>query len=921
MSSEGGRRSSRLANLLVVAGWIAAAVIANVVFSLLPARAGDAGSELLPQDARTSAVTSRIDEEFPGTGTNAIAYLVLESPDQLGQTDQRYFDALVAALRSDTHVGSVLDLWSDPLTAPLGTTNGGRSGIAVVWLAGEAGSAQARQSLDVARSVVRKVPLTPRLHARIAVPETTGRVPFHLNAWQAAAIVAAAAVIAALVFLRARLSAIFVGIALLTAGVSLALTWPLAAMLQRQGNVPVFTVFSETLGAVLVIGTIAASTMLVAHRRPDTGDSATDSARRRYRRNLPALALPGACVAALTGPLLLARSPALHSVGGAALGVVVALAASLTLLPAVIGLAGQRSEPPDQSSPTAGVATPTTRQRITRLAAVTAVVLAICALPVVGMRLGLDESPANPPGANRAQVSAGNGLPDVVVVESAHDLRDPSALIAIDQVSHRLMEVPGVRMVQSAAWPAGIPWPDASLTTALGKLSEQMGQGTAGPVLQQITAIKSLAHMLDQASSAVNELDKTMTAGLAAAKEIESYTDLVMSRARVVKEVTVGMTSYLDQVRDQVRDWRGGPANCPADMICSGVDQAVNSVDAVVADMVVLSNGADHVVAVSKSMMAGLDSAPRMLAQMKSSLAQLQTFVPNLEKTIDNALPQVAQMAAQLKAISNDFQDTGEGGFYLSRKAMADPSYRHVRQSLFSQDGTATRLFVYSDGSKLDLDTAGRVQQLEIAAGKAMKYGSLVDSKLTVLGAAQVASAVDGAFTHDALLVAVVLLAVLALVGVWLGAAGAAAVGLGVLASYLAALGISTALWQNLLGHDVYASMPLVSAAILAACGVPYLAAAFKAPLRAGETPAGAVPVRPAVAPLVAVGATLGGALVLISIPGSSHVTLGQVGTVLVIGLGAMIAVAHLCIPARPGGTGHRYATSAAPAASSDEGR
>ncbi len=916
MSSEGNRRSSRLANLLVVAAWIAVAVIANVVFALTPAQARDAGSELLPQDAKTSAAMRRIEEAFPGTGTNAIAYLVLESHDELGPTDQRYFDAVVAALRADTRVGSVLDLWSDPLTAQLGTSNNGRSGIAMVWLVGEAGSAQARQSLDAARSVVRQVPLTPKLRARIAVPETTSRVPFHMNAWQAATIVAAAAIIAVLLLLRARLSAIFVGIALLTAGVSLALTWPLAAMLQHAGNAPVFTVFSETLGAVLAIGTITASTMLVAHRRPDTSDSAT----RRYRHNLPALALPGACVAALTGPLLLARSPALHSVGGAALGVVVALAASLTLLPAVIGLARRLSEPPGQSSSTAGGATRTPPRWIARLAAVTAVVLAICALPVAGMRLGVGENPANPAGASRAQVPPGNALPDVVVIESPHDLRDPAALIAIDQVSHRLMEIPGVRKVQSAAWPGGIPWPDASLTSSLGKLSEEMGQGTAGPVLQQINAIKSMKTMLDQAASAVNELDKTMNAGLAAAKEIESYTDLVMSRTRVAKDVTVEMTAYLDQVRDQVRDWRGGAANCPADMVCWGVDYAVNSVDAAVADMMVLSNGADHVVAVSKSLLAGFDSAPRMLAQMKSSLAQLQSYIPNLEKTIDNALPQIAQVAALLKGMSSDFQDTGEGGFYLSRKAMADPSYRHVRQSMFSSDGTATRLFVYSDGDNLGMDAAGRAQQLEIAAGKAMKYGSLVDGKITVSGAAQVAAAVHGTLAHDALLMAVVLLAVLALVGMWLGAVGAAAVGLGVLASYVAALGISTALWQNLLDQDLDASMPLVSFAILAACGVPYLVAALKAPLSISETPAATtVPLRRAVAPLAALGATFGGGLLLISLPGGSHTALGQVGTALVIGLGAVIAVAHLCIPARSGGTGHRDATPAAPAASPAE--
>ena len=54
-------------------------------------------------------------------------------------------------------------------------------------------------------------------------------------------------------------------------------------------------------------------------------------------------------------------------------------------------------------------------------------------------------------------------------------------------------------------------------------------------------------------------------------------------------------------------------------------------------------------------------------------------------------------------------------------------------------------------------------------------------------------------------------------------------IGLGLLASYLAALGISVALWQHLLGRELHASAPLVSFAVLAACGVPYLVAALLA--------------------------------------------------------------------------------------------
>jgi putative drug exporter of the RND superfamily len=890
---------TRLAKLLVVAAWIAVAVMANLILALTQAKARDTGSALLPQDAKTAAITSRIAQAFPGTGSNAIAYLVVDGRDTLGPADQPYYDAAVSALRADTaHVGSVLDWWSDPLTAPLGTSPDGRSGIAMVWLKGEAGTAQARESLDAARSVVRKLPPTAGLRARITVPATTNDIPLRMTAWQGAAIVVTAVVVAVLLLLRARQSTIAVGIALLTAGLSLAVAWPLAAVVPVDS---VFTVFSGTLAAVLTIGAITASTMLVVRREPDAGASAT----RAYRDNLPALALPGACIAILTGPLLLARTPALHSVGTAALGVVVALAASLTLLPALIGLAG----PKGQSSSPPGDATRTPPSSIPRAAVVTAVVLALCALPVIGMRWGLLDNPAEPTGTRSAQFTPSNRLPDVLVVESSRDLRDPAGLIAIDRVSRRLMEIPGVRKVQSAAWPAGVPWTEASLTSAAGRLSVQLDRQAASFV-PQVNAIKTLASLLDQVSGAVNELEKSVNVGFAGLTKIQQEADRVISGTRNIKDTTMEVSGYLDPVRG----WMVGIENCPADVFCSTAHKVVDPLDRVVADVAVLSDGADRIAAEAGTTANAFASTPRVVAQMRSALEQLRSFVPRIETTIEDTIPQAVQLSVFLRNLSIDFADTGAGGFYLSSKALADPSYQNVRKWMFSSDGRATRLFVYSDGDKLDLDAAARAQQLENAVGGATKYGSLVNSRITVSGAAQVVAAVRGALTHDAVLLAVTMLVVVALVSMWRGAVSGLAIGLGVLASYLAALGLSVALWQHLLDRELHASVAPVSFAILAACGVPYLIATV---IDTEAQSAGDVAVRGAVVPLMVLGALFGSGLVLVS--AGSFSALSEVGSVLVIGLGALTLVAHVCIPAAMrGDRTQRRSVAATPAATGE---
>lgn len=849
MSSSIGRTSSpawtfsiivstRLTKLLAVLAWVALAVAVNVIALTIHVPA--TGPSSLPSDQQTVAAENRIAQAFPGTGTDAIGYLVLDGRDPLGDADRQYYDDAVRALRADTaHVGSVLDWWSDPLMAPLGTSPDGRSGAAVIWLRGQAGTAKAAESLDAARSVLRKLPPNAGLRARITVPAAVHGTELRLAPWQAAVIVAATLLVAGVFLLRLGLSS--VALVALTAGLSLAVAWPLAAL---------FGLFCWTVAAVLMIGAIAASALLLTTRERDG-----------YRATLPALAAPAGGVTALTVPLLLARTPGAHAVGLAALGAVVALAASLTLLPALL----TRAVPPPTRS---WGLPPSVRRAVRSPAVVVALVAAICALPVLGMHWGVGGVPAR---AGK-QFTPANRLPDVVMVKSSHDLRDPAGLIAIDAVSRRLMEIPGVRKVQSAAWPAGVPWTDASLSSAAGRLSDQLDR-QAATFVPQVTAVKTLGSVLDQVSGSVNELEASVSAGVGGLAQLQQAINSVVSGTRNIKDTAAEVSGYLDPVRG----WMGGVQDCAADVLCSAARKAIDPFDRVIADVTVLSDGATRLAAGSARTTSALAGTPRAVAEMRSALNQLRSFVPTLQTTIESTIPQVVQLSAFLKNLSIDFADTGAGGFYLPRKALADPSYQHVRQTMFSADGTAARLLVYSDQAGGDLAAASRVQQIETAVGNATKYGSLVDSEVSVAGGAAMAFAVRGALQHDAILLALTVVTVAALAGMWRGVRGGLSVGLGLLAAALAGLGVGVAVWQYLLHGSVDASAVPAAFAVLLACGAPCLIAAL-------------VPIRHAVTPLAAAGGVLGAGLTLLGAP----VAVAQIGTVVLVGVVLLAAMAAL---------------------------
>lgn len=826
--------SRPLTKLVVVLAWVAVAVAANVI------TLATAGPSSPRTDGPMASANSRIAQAFPGTGTDAIAYLVLDGRDPLGDAERQYYDDAVRALRADTaHVGSVLDWWSDPLMAPLGTSPDGRSGSAVIWLRGQAGSAKAAESLDAARSLVRKLPPNAGLRARITVPAAAHGTGLRLAPWQAALIVAAALLVAALFLLRSGLSS--VAIVTLTAALSLAVAWPLAAL---------FGLFCWTVAAVLMTGAIAASALLL-----------TATERDGYRAMLPVLAAPAAGVTLLTAPLLLAQTPGVHAVGLAGLGVVVALAASLTLLPAMLT---KSIAPPARSW-----ALPVPVRRAVRNPVVAvALVSTVCALPVLGMHWGVGDVPVR---AGK-QFTAGNRLPDVVVVKSGHDLRDPAGLIAIDAVSRRLMEIPGVRKVQSAAWPAGVPWTDASLSSAAGRLSDQLDRQAAS-FAPQVTAVKTLGSVLDQVSGSVNELEASVSAGVGGLAQLQQAINSVVSGTRNIKDTAAEVSGYLDPVRG----WMGGVQDCAADMLCSAARKAIDPFDRVIADVTVLSDGATRLAAGSARTTNALAGTPRAVAEMRSALTQLRSFVPTLQTTIETTIPQVVQLSAFLKNLSIDFADTGAGGFYLPRKALADPSYQHVRQTMFSADGTAARLLVYSDQTGLDLSAASRVEQIESAVGNTTKYGSLVDSEVAVAGGTAMAAAARAALEHDAILLALTVVTVAALAGMWRGVGAGLAAALGLSGAALAGLGVTVAVWQYLLHGSVDASGVPAAFAVLMACGAPCLLGAL-------------VPIRRVMAPLAAAGGVFGAALMLL---GSSW-AMAQIGTVVLVGLVLLTAMARL---------------------------
>jgi RND superfamily putative drug exporter len=109
--------------------------------------------------------------------------------------------------------------------------------------------------------------------------------------------------------------------------------------------------------------------------------------------------------------------------------------------------------------------------------------IVVVALPLTGLRVGWNEPAATPAAteSNRGYQAADRHfpanhlLPTVLTVAADHDIRNPPGLIAIERITRQIMDIPGVRMVQSASRPAGTVPDEATLSGQAGVIGHQLG--------------------------------------------------------------------------------------------------------------------------------------------------------------------------------------------------------------------------------------------------------------------------------------------------------------------------------------------------------------------------------------------------------------------------------------------------------------
>ncbi|MBV8863752.1 MAG: RND family transporter, partial [Mycobacterium sp.] len=487
--------------------WLGLAVLVNVTVPQLEVVAKNHSVTQSPKDAPGMIAMKKVGSTFHEFNTDNSAMIVLEGQQPLGAAAHHYYDEIVQRLEADKkHVQHIQDFWSDPLTAAGSQSKDGRAAYVQVYLAGNMGESLAAESVEAVRKIVDSVPAPPGIKAYV-----TGAGPLIADQSHAGekgvkkvTLVTFLVIIVMLLFVYRSVSTVF--IVLFMVFVELAAARGVVAFLGNYGIIGLST-FANNL---LVLLAIAAGTdyaifvMGRYHEARGVGEDREKAFYTMFHGTAHVVLGSGLTIAGAMYCLSFTRLPYFQSLGvPCAVGMLVAVFAALTLGPAVIVVASFfKLLDPKRILQTRGwrrIGTAIVRWPGPILVVTIAIALVgLLALP--GYKTDYDNRHYLPPDtpANVGYAAADRHFdqarlnPELLMIETDHDLRDPADFLVLDKVAKAVFHIPGIGRVQTITRPLGTPIDHSTL-------GFQMGAQSAGRIQTQHYQEEQAQNLLSQA--------------------------------------------------------------------------------------------------------------------------------------------------------------------------------------------------------------------------------------------------------------------------------------------------------------------------------------------------------------------------------------------------------------------------------------
>src|ERR1700748_2474434 len=329
----------------ILLGWIAIIAVLNTVVPQLDIVGQMRSVSMSPDDAQSVIATKHVGEVFGEYKSYSSVMIVLEGQKPLGNEAHAYDDQIVKKLDADTkHVEHVQDLWSDPLTGAGAQSNDTKAAYVQVYLAGNQGEALANESVEAVQNIVKSMPAPTGIQAYVTGPAALS-ADQHIagdRSLQVIETVTFAVIIAMLLLVYRSIVTVLLTLAMVV--VERAAARGMVAFLGYYKIIGLST-FATNLLVTLAIAAATDYAIFLIGRYQEArgaGESREDAYYTMYKGTAHVVLGSGLTIGGGAVCLHFTNLPYFQTLGiPLAIGMVVVVAAALTLGPAVISVASR----------------------------------------------------------------------------------------------------------------------------------------------------------------------------------------------------------------------------------------------------------------------------------------------------------------------------------------------------------------------------------------------------------------------------------------------------------------------------------------------------------------------------------------------------------------------------------------------------
>ena len=853
-------RALRVGAIPVILIWVAVTAALNLLLPQVESVSKTNAVSMSPQDAPSVIAAKKMGTKFQESNSDSIAMVVLTGDQPLGDSAHQYYDSLIGKLERDTqHVQHVQNFWGDLITAAGVQSSDGKSAYVQLNLAGDQGSTLGNQSVEAVRDIVDHTPPPPGLHVYVTgpAPLTTDSLETGDKSMVKMTVVTMVVITIMLLMVYRSLSTVLLILAIV--GIEMGSARGAVALLGHFRIID-FSTFSVPLLTALAIaaGTDYAIFLIGRYQEARQNGQEPESAYYSAFHGVAHVILgSGLTIAGAMLCLRLTRLAYFKSLAyPSAIALVVVVAASLTVAPAILVVASRFGLfDPKRKMKTKGwrrIGTATVRWPKPILAVATAITI-LGVLATIGYKTSYndryyipDTVPANVGyAAAEKHFSAARLNPDIMMVDSDHDMRNPTDMIVLDRIAKALFRVRGIAMVQSITRPLGSPIAHSSIPYQVSMSSV--------PITQNLQFLKQRVNDIDKMSGDLGTMITSMTRMYDVVRQFSDATHRTADSTHRTVDDAGTLKSSVDTMRDHLADfddsvrpirnyfyWEPNCFNIPA---CWGVRSVFDAVDGVST----LSDNMTKLLADMHDLTGGMDDidalTPKLVAQFPPIIATataMQNTMQTIHSSFSGLIDQMQQMTDTATAMGQAFDASkSDDYFYLPPEVFANPDFQKGLKLFLSPDGKAARLIITHDVDPATEQGISTVDDELIAAHEAVKGTALSTADISLTGTAATYRDIQSGAKYDTMIAAFAALTLIFLVMIIITRAIVASlviVGTIVL-SLGAAFGLSVLVWERIVGIELNWIVLAFAVIILMAVGSDYnllLVSRFKEEIGAG---------------------------------------------------------------------------------------